>query len=39
MSELPMELKLIVARQTGEAEEWKLDSLMEVIESEIRARE
>lgn len=39
MSKLLAELKLIVSRQIGEEEEWKLDSLMKVVESEIRARE
>ena len=39
MSKLPPELRLIVSRQIGEEEEWKLDALMKVIESEIRARE
>ena len=37
-SKLPTELKLIVGHQVWEEEEWKLDSLMEVIESEIQAR-
>ena len=31
MSKLPPELRLIVIRQIGEEEEWKLDSLMKVI--------
>lgn len=39
ISKLPTELKLIVTRQTGEEEEWKVDSLMKVVESEIQARE
>ena len=30
---------MIISRQTGEEEEWKLDSMMKAIESEIRARE
>ena len=39
MSKLPTELKLIVSRQIGEEEEWKLDALLKVIETEIRGRE
>ena len=39
MSKLPTELKLIVGRQIGEEEEWNLDALLKVIETEIRARE
>ena len=39
MGKLPAELKLIVSREIGEEEEWKLDTLMKVIETEIRARE
>lgn len=39
MSKLPSELKLIVSREIGDEEEWKLDSLMKVLENEVRARE
>ena len=39
MSKRPAEWKLIVTREIGEDDEWKLDSLLRVIETEIRARE
>ena len=38
LNKLPRELRLIVSRQMSE-EEWTLDSLMEVLEREITARE
>ena len=38
LNKLPRELRLIVSRQMSE-EEWTLDSLMEVLEWEITARE
>ena len=39
MSKLPAELKLIVSREIGEEEQWKLDSLKKVIETHICSRE
>ena len=38
LNKLPRELRLVVSRQMSE-EEWTLDSLMEVLEREITARE